>query len=157
MAWLKFIRTASVSHGVEIGMLTEDDKKLLDEEVTKITWHSMRVTMLDAAVNKKVDDKLIGLQANWKDPGPLVLKCARQRQELSVAMVKDVAAQLREEWIPEPDKFTVEDEVKFLVEPQGIQYVVKSQVHGKSGIGDLKCQTLNILCAAGSNLMRQSR
>lgn len=143
-AWLKFVCTASISHAVKVGMLTDDDSKLLDESVQKITWHSMRVTMLDAAVRSKVDDKLIGLQANWKNPGPLVLKYARQRKELSVAMVRDLASQLREDWVPDVEKFTVEDEVKFVVEPQGVQYVVKSQVPGKTGITDLKCHIKNL-------------
>eukprot|EP00435_Cladocopium_sp_Y103_P061366 s1473_g23.t1 len=48
----------------------------------------MRVTMLAEAVKANVDDKIVGLQANWKDPSQLVLKYARQRKELSVAMVE---------------------------------------------------------------------
>ena len=55
--------------------------------------------MLSAAVEAGVDDKAIGLQANWKDPGPLVLKYARKRKDLSVGMVRNLAAQLREQWI----------------------------------------------------------
>ena len=50
--------------------------------------------MLSAAVEAGVDDKAIGLQANWKDPGPLVLKYARKRKDLSVGMVRNLAAQL---------------------------------------------------------------
>ena len=65
--------------------------------------------MLSAAVEAGVDDKAIGLQANWKDPGPLVLKYARKRKDLSVGMVRNLAAQLREQWKPDPEEFTVED------------------------------------------------
>ena len=63
-----------------------------------ITWHSMRTTMLSAAVKSKVDDKIIGLQANWKNPGQLVQKYARKRKELSVQMVQGLAAEIREQW-----------------------------------------------------------
>ena len=77
----------------------------LEKSIQVITWHSMRVTMLAEAVKANVDDKIVGLQANWKDPKQLVLKYARQRKELSVAMVKDMAAKIRDSWVPDPEKF----------------------------------------------------
>ena len=81
--------------------------------------------MLSAAVEAGVDDKAIGLQANWKDPGPLVLKYARKRKDISVGMVRNLAAQLREQWKPDPEEFTVEDRDD-IVEPVVIEYVLKN-------------------------------
>ena len=78
--------------------------------------------MLSAAVEAGVDDKAIGLQVNWKDPGPLVLKYARKRKDLSVGMVRNLAAQLREQWKPDPEEFTVEDRGTGIV----IEYVLKN-------------------------------
>ena len=47
------------------------------DQVTHLTWHSARVTMLDQAVHFDRSAQEIGVQANWKNPGPLVLKYTR--------------------------------------------------------------------------------
>ena len=92
----------------------------LSKGVHGISWHSMRVTLLDAAVKNQVDTKIIGLQANWRDPGPMVLKYARQRKDLSVAMVKKLAKDLRETWTPDADRFEADDDPD-VVEPSACQ------------------------------------
>ena len=104
----------------------------LEAAVRDVTWHSMRVTMLSEAVKARVDDKIVGLQANWKDPSQLVLKYARQRKELSVAMVKEMADKFRKNWTPNPDKFVVEDEDEEVTEPMIIEFIVKSSLPEKA-------------------------
>ena len=95
MAWMKFFFGKALNVAIETNLIKEGERNELEKEVQMITWHSMRVTMLSAAVHSGVDDKAIGLQANWKDPGPMVLKYARKRKDLSISMVKNLAIELR--------------------------------------------------------------
>ena len=76
-------------------LIQTNELEMAERAVQEVTWHSMRVTMLSETVKAQVDDKIVGLQANWKDPKQLVLKHARSCKELSLAMVKDMASKLR--------------------------------------------------------------
>ena len=125
MAWLKFFLGKALNGAIGANLIKEEERDGLEKEVQMITWHSMRVTMLDAAVHSGVDDKAIGLQANWKDPGPMVLKYARKRKDLSIRMVKNLAIELREGWTPDPKEFGVDDQVE-VVEPVPIEFVAKN-------------------------------
>ena len=96
--------------------------------------------MLAEAVKANVDDKIVGLQANWKDPKQLVLKYARQRKELSVAMVKDMAAKIRDSWVPDPEKFVIEDEDEEVSEPIVQEFIVKASIPERALVScDFKC------------------
>ena len=120
---------------VEVNELQE-----LEDAVRSVTWHSMRVTMLSEAVKARVDDKIVGLQANWKDPSQLVLKYARQRKELSVAMVKEMADKLRRSWTPNPDQFVVEEEDEEVSEPVVIEFIIKATLPEKAlQSSDFRC------------------
>ena len=59
-----------------------------------ITAHSCRVTLLDAAVHAGRSTEEIGLQANWKNPGPLVLKYTRNRSSVPAMMIKQLVNEL---------------------------------------------------------------
>ena len=125
MAWMKFFFGKALNVAIETNLIKEGERNELEKEVQMITWHSMRVTMLSAAVHSGVDDKAISLQANWKDPGPMVLKYARKRKDLSISMVKNLAIELREGWMPDPKEFGVDDQVE-VVEPVTIEFVAKN-------------------------------
>ena len=125
--WLRYFLSCAIDVAQTDGVITEGHADEARSSTTEITWHSMRATLLSAAVNSQVDDKIIGLQANWKDPSQLVLKYARQRKELSIRMVKDLAARIRSEWVPDRTKFEVEDDDD-VVEPSPCEYVVKSSL-----------------------------
>ncbi|CAE7390539.1 unnamed protein product [Symbiodinium necroappetens] len=71
------------------------------QKVTAFTWHSARVTMLDQAVHCKRTEQEIGVQANWKNPGPLVLKYTRSRSSLPALMIKDLVSEVSKEYEPE--------------------------------------------------------
>ena len=77
----------------------------------ELTAHSCRVTLLDAAVHAGRSTEEIGLQANWKDPGPLVLKYTRNRSSVPATMIKQLVRELVQEQHP-----TVEDENTLLVD-----------------------------------------
>ncbi|CAL1128101.1 unnamed protein product [Cladocopium goreaui] len=64
--------------------------KLAESKLHGITAHSARVTLLDAAVHAGRSTEEIGLQANWKNPGPLVLKYTRNRTSLPAQMVQQL-------------------------------------------------------------------
>lgn len=78
----------------------EDDKKVICEKLLSLTAHSCRVTMLDAAVHAGRWTEEIGLQANWKNPGPLVLKYTRNRSSVPATMVKQLVHELVQEEHP---------------------------------------------------------
>ena len=46
--------------------------------------------MLDAAVHAGRSTEEIGLQANWKNPGPLVFKYTRNRSAIPAKMVQQL-------------------------------------------------------------------
>ena len=48
------------------------------------------MTLLDAAVHAGRSAEEIGLQANWKNPGPLVLKYTRNRSSIPAQMVQQL-------------------------------------------------------------------
>ena len=73
--------------------------------VLKLSAASCRVTLLDAAVHAGRFTEEIGLQANWKDPGPLVLKYTRNRSSVPATMIKQLVRDLTQENHP-----VVEDE-----------------------------------------------
>ena len=68
--------------------------------INKLTMHSCRVTLLDAAVHSGRSAEEIGLQANWKNPGPLVLKYTRNRSAIPALMVKQLVRDLVQEEHP---------------------------------------------------------
>lgn len=88
--WLKyFARTASDLREVDHSRKHQD--ALI---ISKLTAHSCRVTLLDAAVHAGRSTEEIGLQANWKNPGPLVLKYTRNRSQVPATMVKQLVNDL---------------------------------------------------------------
>ena len=143
LAWLKFAMLQAVELAVKKGQFTATKAEELAVGIQGVSWHSMRVTLLDAAVKNQVDTKVIGLQANWRDPGPMVLKYARQRKDLSVAMVKKLAKDLRETWTPDTEQFEADDDPE-VVEPMMSEYVLKDNVSEKVlGSSDVKYHIIN--------------
>ena len=69
--------------------------------ITNLSWHSARVTMLDQAVHFDRTAQEIGVQANWKNPGPLVLKYTRSRSSLPAKMIKELVQEISREFTPE--------------------------------------------------------
>ena len=143
LAWLKFCVVRALEISVKKSHLDPAKGDDLSKGVHSISWHSMRVTLLDAAVKNQVDTKIIGLQANWRDPGPMVLKYARQRKDFSVAMVKKLAKDLRETWTPDADRFEADDDPD-VVEPSVAEYVLKDNVSEKAlASSDVKFHIIN--------------
>eukprot|EP00438_Fugacium_kawagutii_P023814 Skav204935 [mRNA] locus=scaffold2514:68997:87350:+ [translate_table: standard] len=149
LAWLKFFLLEALQDAAAAGAVLTNEVKSLEQIIPTVTWHSMRVTFLAEAVRAKVDDKVIGLQANWKDPKELVLKYARQRKELSVEMIKDVTAEMikdvtakmRSSWTPDPAAFVMEEEDQEMVVPiSAVEYFVKKSLPERSlQAADFKC------------------
>ena len=131
LAWLKFCMVQAVELSVKKGQIGTEKANELASGIQGVSRHSMRVTLLDAAVKNQVDTKVIGLQANWRDPGPMVLKYARQRKDLSIAMVKKLAKDLRETWTPDKEHFEADDDPD-VVEPSLTEFVLKDNVSEKA-------------------------
>ncbi|CAE7942400.1 unnamed protein product, partial [Symbiodinium necroappetens] len=82
------------------GKEVEVAQKILND-VTNLSWHSARVTMLDQAVHFDRSAQEIGVQANWKNPGPLVLKYTRSRSSLPAKMIKELVQEISRDFTPE--------------------------------------------------------
>ena len=145
LAWLKHFMLLAIVDGSKRGEVQLNELESLKEVIQEITWHSMRVTLLSEAVKSQVDDKVVGLQANWKDPKQLVLKYARQRKELSVAMVKEMTEKARSQWQPDRDEYLIEEDEEEVEAPfMPIEYMVKAKLPEKAlASADLKCHILD--------------
>ena len=92
------------------GKLSVDEIRVLKDQISKLTWHSARVTLLNAAVHGKKDASAIAVQANWADT-TLVLKYARDRRTVSLAMVNELVAEMRGGWTPQGDPVDYEEDL----------------------------------------------
>ena len=107
------------------------------EKINDITAHSARVTLLDAAVHAGRSTEEIGLQANWKDPGPLVLKYTRNRTSVPAQVVQQLVKDIVDQ--QHPFESTIDDvvdvdqtsldEVEFFVKSQGARAVQDYRYH----------------------------
>ena len=98
LQWLKYIARKAVD---SCALLENDEKVSCARKVNTFTLHSCRVTLLDAAVHARRSTEEIGLQANWKNPGPMVLKYTRNRSSVPAQMVKSLVQGLVQEYQPE--------------------------------------------------------
>ena len=102
----------------------------LCERCKSLTAHSCRVTLLDAAVHPGRSTEEIGLQANWKNPGPLVLKYTRNRSSVPATMIKQLVRELVQENHP-----VLEDADTVLVDSAGhdletVEFFMKTPAPG---------------------------
>lgn len=109
-----------------------EHKPVLQETAKLLTAHSCRVTLLDAAVHAGRSTEEIGLQANWKNPGPLVLKYTRNRTSVPATMIKQLVRDMVQEQHP-----ALEDADTVLVEAadvdlESIEFFIKPAASGKN-------------------------
>ena len=123
--WLKFLGRYAVEHYHEEA---HEEFKELGAVVNKLTAHSARVTMLDAAVHAGRSSEEIGLQANWKNPGPLVLKYTRNRSAIPAKMVQQLVQDMLVHQHPQVSSEEVEldsydpaalDQIQFFTKSDG--------------------------------------
>ncbi len=74
------------------------------DEIDTLTWHSMKVTMLQAMAAAETDPLAIVLQGHWKDPkGAMVLKYARNRLAIPIRTIKVLTDRAAKAWRPEQE------------------------------------------------------
>ena len=128
LQWLKvFCREALQKYST-----LANDQQLREHatEINKLTAHSARVTLLDAAVHAGRSTEEIGLQANWKNPGPLVLKYTRNRSSVPALMVQQLVRDMTRSEHPvqeAPDVIFDDPEEKML---QSDQFFLKQPAPG---------------------------
>ena len=148
MIWLAYslkrvLRIASVKKWLIPGEGTE-----LLALAELLSGHSGRVTLLSLAVHEGESEQAIGLQANWKDPGPMVLKYARNRKEISAKMVDRLISTMRASW--EPKDQAVEDIIdddEDTQSPEPLEFFIKKSKR----VGSLKDLKFHVKVAAGSD------
>ncbi len=104
--WLRYFARQSSDRRDDVSLEIRHKDAVI---INKLTAHSCRVTLLDAAVHEGRSTEEIGLQANWKNPGPLVLKYTRNRSQIPAIMVKQLVQDLVAKQHPMKD--VQEDEV----------------------------------------------
>ena len=92
--WLKVLSRAALERFVPARNFPAGKVREWAATIGKFTAHSARVTMLDAAVHAGRSTEEIGLQANWKNPGPLVLKYTRNRSSVPANMVQELVREM---------------------------------------------------------------
>ncbi len=130
---LKFMK-AVFAEAVLKSKFADPRKVALAGIMQQITWHSLRVTLLNAAVHAGVDALPISMQANHANTD-LVVKYTRDRRQVPLQMVGKLLSDLRHDWhptsdalVPVQDEFS-EDEPDELL-PQF--YVKKGVAHSRS-------------------------
>lgn len=127
--WMKCLAARALHHDAELGSWS---KAVALEALSCLTAHSCRVTLLDAAVHAGRSTEEIGLQANWKNPGPLVLKYTRDRSSVPATMIKQLVQDLAQERHPVvEDDNTVLDDVQD-TDLAGVEFFIKAQTKGSS-------------------------
>ena len=123
--WLRVLTRNAVSQYMKG---TQQELAGVEDQLNEVTAHSARVTLLDAAVHAGRSTEEIGLQANWKNPGPLVLKYTRNRTSVPAHMVQQLVQDMIENEHPlEPPEGAVLDggdqrsldDVQFFVKASG--------------------------------------
>ena len=127
--WMRCLAARALHYD---GDLDTWNKAVASEALQSLTAHSCRVTLLDAAVHAGRSTEEIGLQANWKNPGPLVLKYTRDRSSVPATMIKQLVQELAQEKHPVvEDEDTVLDDVQD-TDLAGVEFFIKAQTRGSS-------------------------
>ena len=129
LQWMKFLSRKAVD---EARQLEKTEQVECAFQISKLTMHSCRVTLLDAAVHAGRSTEEIGLQANWKNPGPLVLKYTRNRSAVPALMVKQLVKDLVQESHPAQEN----EDTLFLDAPDAdlgiLEFFIKKPSTGSS-------------------------
>lgn len=138
LPWLRYFLSKAAVSMFKQNKISKQDYEHCREVSKKATWHSPRVTLLSEAVHQEQDEKAIAVQANWKNPGPLVLKYARARKEISMRMVRRITDELRTESHPMLDE--ADEELLPIADAAPMLYVIKDSKRARSARDvDLKC------------------
>lgn len=125
--WLRCFAAKAVRDDPTLSPLGKEEALI---KLQELTAHSCRVTLLDAAVHAGRSTEEIGLQANWKNPGPLVLKYTRNRTSVPAIMIKQLVQEIVQEQHPvqEDENTVLTDAVDS--ELQGPEFFIKSPAPG---------------------------
>ena len=138
LTWLKFVCSLAVELGVKKATISAEEAQRVMGFHKAVTWHSARCSMLSLAVHRGEAEPQIGLQGNWKNPGPMIQKYARDRKQVALQMVTRLIGGLRDEW--KPSGLSAEDELEIEPELQSadpLEFFLKNSKRS-SALTDLK-------------------
>ena len=95
---LKFLK-AVLAEAVPQSQLQQSRKVDLSGVIQGTTWHSLRVTLLTAAVHACVEALPISVQANHANTD-LIVKYTRDRRQVPLQMIGNLLSDLRRGWQP---------------------------------------------------------
>ena len=140
LQWFKYLSRKAIDEAGQLEMSVRVECALT---INKLTMHSCRVTLLDAAVHAGRTTEEIGLQANWKNPGPLVLKYTRNRSSVPALMVKQLVRDIVQDRHP-----AVEDDDTVLFDApdtdlSAVEFFIKKPSAGSSYEYKFHCTSRN--------------
>ena len=100
LKWVKYSFDLVVLHSFRSGEINDAQLQELKQIILSITWHSMRVTLLDEAVHREKHSEAIAIQANWSSGNEMVLKYTRNRREVPLKMISSMITEIKNEWKP---------------------------------------------------------
>ena len=98
---LRFLK-ATLAEAVIKSQLPDKRRVALSRIIQQTTWHSLRVTLLNAAVHAGVEALPISMQANHANTD-LVVKYTRDRRQVPLQMAGKLLGDLRRSWQPSGD------------------------------------------------------
>ena len=122
--WLKVLAREALEKFQ--GERDSDEWRKCARVINQLTAHSARVTLLDAAVHAGRSTEEIGLQANWKNPGPLVLKYTRNRSSVPARMIQQLVHELVAEEHPVGETVDTELDDAGVIEEAQAQFFIKT-------------------------------
>ena len=127
LAWLKYTIVHALRLALDSKRLTQEDMARVVPFFKVVTWHSCRVTLLSLAVLEGEHEQSIGLQANWKNPGPMVMKYARDRKQVALKMLSRLIVKMKDDWTPqvEAEEGVVIDDDEDAQLPEPPEFFVK--------------------------------
>ena len=139
MFWLRFVIVKALEEAAKAKAIKPQVLQTLLPFHKAVTWHSCRVTLLSLAVHEGEQEQAIGLQANWKDPGPMVMKYGRNRKQVALNMVGRLIGKMRDEWAPAQEalkdaELDADDDAQ---DPVPLEFLIKDSKRSK-GSFDLK-------------------
>ena len=128
--WLKVIARSAFERFAPDRQLSPKALREAAAQINKLTAHSARVTLLDAAVHAGRTTEEIGLQANWKNPGPLVLKYTRNRSSVPARMVQELVRDMLAQEHPVQESEDVFLDTPETLTPEAPEFFLKQPAPG---------------------------
>ena len=100
LKYLLWVVSQALLSALELQTFPESIIQECMSDTEALTWHSLRVTMLNEMVHNGNSSQQVALQANWKSGDAMVLKYTRNRRQIPLVAVGQLLSVVKEAWSP---------------------------------------------------------